>query len=388
MSYKKNNQKRTKISGTIFQSTNNDDIEIPKVEALKKNEHKFKNTIFSKINNSLQEIKMEIDDMRDVDFLSFKNKLEHAINSNKILSKEIPLLLREILGHIIEIQNKANDPNTISNKAKFENQVTYLYNKAKELENLQKLFNHNNISSQRSFDSSGDIIEINHKYNYMGNKERQNTGKALCRQENLLETIGSTSKNHTLINIENSQIAKQLKINNQIKYNNNYDDLFIKAINCSIYNICKFINERAKSIYDLDLSYIYLKKLYEITINNYKEFIESTIKDIYLGKFLKINHEERGKINTWIYALLYAEKKDKNEKVKILNILFSKRVKEILLLYINDDPYIQVKNENNSRFNLKGFNTSRYDFNEYSIEIKEYFLSLLDNIIININNKE
>ena len=68
------------------------------------------------------------------------------------------MLLREILSHIIEIQNKANGPNSISIKTKFENQITYLFNKAKELEKLQQSFNHSNISSQRSIDLSSDII--------------------------------------------------------------------------------------------------------------------------------------------------------------------------------------------------------------------------------------
>lgn len=392
MSFKNNNQKRVKILNTKSSLVNkNDGNEIHKNES-KKNEDQPKNSIISKINknNSLQEDKMEIDDMGDNDFINFKNKLEQTINSKKALDKDIPILLKEKFNHIKKIQKKANEPNSISNKIYIDKDIKYLNIKAKELEKLQNSFNHNKISSQRNNDLSEDKIEISRKHKYMGNKERQNTGKLIGIQENSLEITGFTSKNHELLNIEIDQIDKQLTLNNQIENNNSYEDLFIRAIICTINNICLLINERAKLKYGLDLSYI--DKIDEIDINNCEEYLKSTLKDIYLGKFLKINHEEKEKIKIWIFSLLYAEKKDKNAKLKLLNILFSKKIKEILLLYINDDPYIQVKSKNNPKFNLKRFNTYCDDFKNYdinkNIKIKEYIHSLLDKIPIEEDNEE
>ena len=395
MLYNKNNQKLSKIPETMFLTKNNDATENQKDEEAKKNERQSKNTNFPKINknNSLQEDKMEIDDKGDDDDnINFKKKLEQTINSKNVSDKDIQKLLKLIYSQIKEILKKSNESNSTSSKSYFEKEINNLTIKAKELEKLKKSFNYGNISSKRSIDSSDDIIKINHKNNYMGNKERQNSGKLIGQQDNMLETTCSISKNHVLINTENNQITKQLEIINQIENNNNFENIFIRVINCSIDNICILINERAYSKYKLDLSYIYIKKIEEINITNYEEFLESTINDIYLGKFLKINHTEKEKIKIWIFSLLNTEKK--NEKERLLNILFSRKVKEILLLYINDDPYIQVKNKNNPNFNIKRFNTFRDDFNEYNmnekLKIKEYIYSLLllDNITINIKNEE
>ena len=241
-------------------------------------------------------------------------------------------------------------------------------------------------SLQRNNDYSDDLI--NQKHKYMGNKVRQNTGKIKRQQISLSETTCFTRKDHVLINEENSQITKQLELNNQFGNNINYNYLFLRAINYSIDNICEFINIKVDSIYALDFSYIYLKKIIEININNYEEFLESTIKDIYLGKFLKLNHGETDKIKAWINILLNAEIKKEKGKFKLFNTLFSKKIKDILLLYINDEAYIQ---QNNTKFYLRGFNTLIDDFNEYSTEqrqqIKEYIYALLGNITIHINNE-
>ena len=242
-----------------------------------------------------------------------------------------------------------------------------------------------NASLEKNIESSDDVIKIKEKHNYMGNKERQNTRKFKGQQISQLETTDFASINHVLINMENGQITKKLELNNQIE-NNNYNDLFIKAINYSIDNICKFINKEAHSLCDLNFNYIYLKKIYEIDINNYEEFLESTIGDIYLGKFLKINHEERDKIKKWVLALLYEERKRQGEKFKLFNSLFSKKIEQIFLLYINDDPYIH---ENNTHYILKGFNTLIYDFPKERKQIKQFVYSLFyNNIVIEINNEE
>ena len=334
----------------------------------------------------------------DEHIINFKKKLQSK-NFNTLSDKEIILLLEEIFKQIKNIEEKANDPNSIYNKSYFDKEINYLEIKAKELERIQNSFNHSNIPSQRIFDSSDDKIDIAQINKFVGNKERLISPKYINHQENISETTSFTSKNHILINTEIIQKTKQLGLISQNEYKDFSEDLSIKAIEYSIDRITFFINERAKAKYRLDLNYIYIyiSKKYELDKYNYKEFLLSSILDIYLGKFLKINHEEKQKIKKWIYSLLYAEKKNKNEKIKLLNILFNKKIKEILLLYIDDNPYILINNkckENlNFKLNLKSFKTFKDDFNEYNAnvkkQIKDYIHFLLDNNnISNINYEE
>ena len=327
----------------------------------------------------------------DEDIMSFKKNIQ-CKNFNKLSDKEMTLLLEDISKQISAIQMKANDPNSLYTKSYFEQEIKYLLIKAKELERLQKSFNHNNVLSQRIFDSSGDKLDITKINNFRGNKERQNSWKYTGYQDNILETTGFTSKNHVLLKEEVIQKRKQLEFNSQVEFKNYIEELFIETIKSSIDSITILINERAKLKYGYDLNYIYIAKIYELDINNYVEYLDSTIIDIYLGKFLKINHEEKHKIKIWINSLLYKEKVNKDEKIKLLNMLFLKKVEDILLLYINDDPYIQVENKNNANFYLKKFKTFKDDFNQYNINekelIKDHFLYLLNIKLSNIFYEE
>ena len=194
------------------------------------------------------------------------------------------------------------------------------------------------------------------------------------QQDNILETTGFISKNNVLINTENIKEKIPLELNSQEEYEKYYEDLFIKIIKCSIDSITMFINERTKKNYGLDLNYIYkTRRRYELDKYNYKEFLNSKIKDIYLGKFLLINHEEKFEAEKWIYSLLFMENKNKNEKKKLLNILFQKEIRVIVLLYLDDYPNVSIKNKYNkklnSELNLKRFKTFKDDFKD---DFKDY----------------
>ena len=356
-------------------------------------EEELKNTNSSQIiklsgNNSLEEDRNLINVGGDEDIINFKKELQSK-NFNMLSEKEINILIEEIYKQINSIQKKANDSNSIYTKPYFDKEINYLLNNVKKLERLQKSFYPNNMPTQGTFDFSGDKLDITQINNFVGNKEKKNSWKYIGQKEDLLKNTNFTSKNHASLNAEVSLITKKSEYNSHIEYRKYYQDLFIKVIKCSIDSVSILINVRAKSEYGHELNYIYIKKIYELDIYNYKEFLESTIMDIYLGKFLIINHEEKDKIKKWIYSLLYAEKLNELEKIKLLNELFSKTIKEILLLYINDDPYIQIENKNVVKFYLKRFKTFRDDFNEYTLDekklIKDYILSLLDNKISNIN---
>ena len=80
----------------------------------------------------------------------------------------------------------------------------------------------------------------------------------------------------------------------------------------------KFINDRAQSRYKVKLKYLnycLLKNI--INVENCKEILEKEVIDIYLDKFFNLNIK-RKQIN----SLLTAEKDNKKEKSKLLNLLF------------------------------------------------------------------
>ena len=60
-------------------------------------------------------------------------------------------------------------------------------------------------------------------------------------------------------------------------------------------------------------------------------------------------------------------------KKKLLNILFQKEIRVIVLLYLDDYPYVSIKNKYNkklnSELNLKRFKTFKDDFKD---DFKDY----------------
>ena len=285
---------------------------------------------------------------------------------------------RNTTSQIINPQkNKSSEDrnsNSKCNKSCLDKKINDLPNKDKELERLQKVVNQNNNGLQREFDSSDDKLDPTKINNLVGNKGKKESLRFIGQQDNILETTGFISKNNVLINTENIKEKIPLELNSQEEYEKYYEDLFIKIIKCSIDSITMLINERTKKNYGLDLNYIYkTRRRYELDKYNYKEFLNSKIKDIYLGKFLLINHEEKFEAEKWIYSLLFMENKNKNEKKKLLNILFQKEIRVIVLLYLDDYPYVSIKNKYNknlnSELNLKRFKTFKDDFKD---DFKDY----------------
>lgn len=333
-------------------------------------------------NNSLEE-----DEEGDKDIINFKNKLE-SINFNRLLDNEKILLVEDINKQIKIIHKKKNDSNSIYTKSYFDKEIEYLCNKVKELEKISKPFKTSNTSSKIEVDLSSDKLDINKINNIEGNKGRKKVLGSKGQQENLFEATCFTSKNNELKNDDIKEKAKDLEltIQNEYKneYKNYYEDLFIKILRCSLKNITMLINKRANEKYQINLDYIYIPSKNEIDKYNYKEFLESTIKDIYLGKFLIISHEEKYKIKHYIDSLLKFEEINVKEEVKLLNILFDKNLKEILLLYLSDTPHRLILKKYDKKIraelNLKSFKTFKNDFSEYKNEKKqiiEYIYSLL-----------
>ena len=320
-------------------------------------------------NKSLNEDKMVIDDDGGKDDTNLKNTAEQSLKPDTISDKENDILLKDKSIHINKLKKDSNSPLN-------ENEIINFLNEVEELKNKKISF------AKKNLNSLGDKIDLSQKFKLMGNKERKKTGKLIIQLENSIEATGFTSKNPGpgSINIEEEE-------KNEIKNQKYQKELIKKLIICSIKNIKVFINERAKLLYNIDLNYNYITQLYEIDINNLEKYLELTIMEIYLGKYCILNDEkDKGNVKFLIGLLLRKENENKNHKFKLLNKLFNKKIKELLLLYIDDDPYLLIKKKNkeNTKFNLKRFNTFKDDFKEDNlnekIEMEEYIHSSDKNI--------
>jgi hypothetical protein len=109
-----------------------------------------------------------------------------------------------------------------------------------------------------------------------------------------------------------------------------------------------------------------------INVENYKEILEKEVIDIYLDKFFNLNIK-RKQIN----SLLKAEKDNKKEKIKLLNLLFKKKIKEINTMYLSNYPYIKY---GNAELYIKGFRKFKEDYDKnIEVEIKRINILLENN---------
>ena len=159
---------------------------------------------------------------------------------------------------------------------------------------------------------------------------------------------------------------KKEKIVSNVEY-------LIESIIYSIIIISKFINDRAQSRYKVKLKYLnycLLKNI--INVENCKEILEKEVIDIYLDKFFNLNIK-RKQIN----SLLKAEKDNKKEKIKLLNLLFKKKIKEINTMYQSNYPYIKY---GNAELYIKGFRKFKEDYDKNNeVEIKRINIPLENN---------
>ena len=308
------------------------------------------------------------------------------------------------------IQNKTEDEDKVEKK---DNGVIYDNTFDKKLD---QSLEYNNLSTEKIKLSTKNIfIRINNiKRNCIENGMnnpffwRKKIEENLIKYKRLKEKLGSNELkaiNDSISNkinlqkgnknLEDKKIEKSGKLVDQQKYSieatiftseEYYNEIFIKTICCSLKNICMFINERIILKYKINFNFDYMKTTYEIDIFNYEEYLEHTILDFYLGEYLKINKEEKEKIKYWIYSLINSKDVKEKDKIKLLDKLLHKKLREIYLLYIDNYPFLK---ENVTEFYLNGFKTFNYDFKEidekFKIILNKYFHSIIDNNKSNID---
>ena len=136
----------------------------------------------------------------------------------------------------------------------------------------------------------------------------------------------------------------------------------------------------------------YKIKLYKPTITHQmgekkdidlKNLSEKIIKDIYLDFKLKYSSKDYNKkLKKNIEKILQEE--NQNEGIKLLNIIFNKKLKDFLIIYLNDYRYINDYEHNiEGEFLLKQFKTYKDEFDDIKPNKKERnkenVLNMLDN---------
>lgn len=172
-----------------------------------------------------------------------------------------------------------------------------------------------------------------------------------------------------------------------------------RAIYKSSSNIDFFVRTLAEENYQIKLHPLHIEnQLYNknnknnknsksIKNKDLKKFFHRTLKEIYNNCIPKQPCKDdpndfKGKIS----LLLKREEDDETKKFKLFDLILSKKFSEVLFIYLNDYNYISLseeeEEENNNKFIfLAGFDTFKYDFNDYPSKsqkrIKKNLLNLL-----------
>ena len=124
---------------------------------------------------------------------------------------------------------------------------------------------------------------------------------------------------------------------------------------------------RAKSEFGLKLKFICFKNIKRINFDSFEEILKGNIEDLFI-KYSNLNSEEKKSFRQEKESLLKIENENKIHKIKLLSILFSKKIEEIFKMYLNDYKYIS---NGKIEFFFKLFKTFEDDFYKYNSKQKQ-----------------
>ena len=150
-------------------------------------------------------------------------------------------------------------------------------------------------------------------------------------------------------------------------------------ISSSIINILQFICKRVKSRYNFRYINMFadFMKIIQSNIdeNKYVGILENETLISFLWKIIDKDKKR------YIELLLKMERENKNEKIKLINLLFSTKLKKIFDLYLIDYRYFNWNNK--CELHLTDLKTFENCINKNGKEIKNYIINLLENDINN-----
>ena len=164
------------------------------------------------------------------------------------------------------------------------------------------------------------------------------------------------------------------------KHTNNFPDLRIKIYSDCLKNLHVAMNDLSLKNYGIILYSTTLSPLLNKNNKEFlKEFPEYTVKQIFLfSKQINVGENYSENIRENIENILQKEEENKIEKIKLLQILFKKKFKEILLMYLNDYPFVNhFDGYSEAAFFLKNFKTVKYSFPDVKVNHIENLKNLL-----------
>ena len=302
--------------------------------------------------------------------------------SNDTYKFLFPEALSEDFIHSIEglesqsIPTSKDDKSIKEEKKNFENKE-FIYSKNNKINKTDKKIDKfhkkvfetqcNSSSSENKYtnisnDDKDDILESNklekqsigllipessneNKKNFEGdcllnynNAPTKNSKRSLNQNKNenkFLTKKRSSSKND--IPIEQVKPNKSRFKENIIKGDKDIKQVILKCLECFI----GFINIICNSKYNIQFQFssINFEEMIPKDDESFQNFLDKKVEDIYLG-VLRINPEENLINKKELDSVIEMEQNNPNIKYKLLNDLFSMKIKEIILIYVDSNPKI------------------------------------------------
>lgn len=186
------------------------------------------------------------------------------------------------------------------------------------------------------------------------------------------------------ISTNNPQKEKKIKVidnQNQQLRKNKFNLAKNRIYKSCMTNIDLLIEEILKyfGIYNLEIK-SKIKKKIKHSFEDNNNFFEMIIKDIICvstPKSVKINKKEK----KTIYDILEAEKKNPNQKIKVLNAILNLTYKDFFLPYLEDKSQVYIFNDNNGNSKVDFFKDEPPGIDKnncYLFSFKTYAESLND----------
>lgn len=259
----------------------------------------------------------------------------------------------------------------------YKNKITILKEKAQELEK--------ELERRESCPQQTKTIQLNDKEEEINiyNCEMVLNNQRIKGNIALLEEDGIKTTNSFTISINPEEDEKQHFKNTEEKHIKKTKMLEVYSISyhisSSIINILQFICKRVKSRYNFRYINMFadFMKIIQSNIdeNKYVGILENETLISFLWKIIDKDKKR------YIELLLKMERENKNEKIKLINLLFSTKLKKIFDLYLIDYRYFNWNNK--CELHLTDLKTFENCINKNGKEIKNYIINLLENDINN-----
>lgn len=303
--------------------------------------------------------------------VNHKKHKQSINNAQRTFYKNIEnLSMNDIRAEIKRINNKINSlKKSNAFDEDYKNKIMILKAKHQELE--KELERRESCTLQSESIDEEKINTYNCKI--QTNKQR-NKRNIDISEENGNKTTNAFSKqnNSEGDKTQHCENSKEMQVGKSNVYSMSYH------ISSSILNILEFIYKRVKLRYNFGYINIFVDFMKIISSNidenKYVEILENETLISFLWKIID-NDQKRH-----IESLIKMERENTNEKIKLINLLFSTKLKKIFDFYLIDYLFLDW---NHYELHLTGLKTFRDCIDKNENEIKNYINNRLERDITN-----